>query len=125
MQNDREARKSLGDFFQDVHAKLRICAGFELVCAVAGSDSDGEGVASGAGNELFDFFRTGVGRILSADLDIILDACQGTELSLDDNAVCVCVLNDLLGLRDVLLEGVAGIVDHDRGESAVDAVLSR
>ena len=34
------------------------------------------------------------------------------------------VLNDLAGQRDVVLKGVMRTVDHDRGETAVDAGLA-
>ena len=33
VQNDREARKSLRHFFEDVEAQLRLLAGFELISA--------------------------------------------------------------------------------------------
>ena len=52
MQNDREARQSLGDFFEDVETQrwryqntfFVSCAlfGFELVGAVAGTDGNGQ-----------------------------------------------------------------------------------
>ena len=35
------------------------------------------------------------------------------------------VLDDLLGDLDVLLEGQAALVDHDRGEAAVDTTLAQ
>ena len=56
------------------------------------------------GYELLNLFRTGVGGILSGNLNVILNASQGAELSLDNNAVSVSVLYNLLGLLDVLVE---------------------
>ena len=114
----------LGDLFQDVQAKLRILAGFELVCAVAGSDRDREGVNAGSLDELFDLVGIGVLCLVIRDIDIILDAGQGAELSLDNNAVLMRILGDLAGLLDVLLEGMAGIVDHNGSEAVVYAVLA-
>ena len=76
----------------------------ELVSAVGGADCDSQGVTAGAGYELLNLFRTGVGGILSGNLYVILYAGQSAELSLNDNAVSVSVLYDLLGHRNVVLE---------------------
>ena len=67
MQDDGEAGQTLGDFFQNVEAQCggnqdallvySALLGSELVSAVGGADSDSQGVAAGAGNELFDFLR--------------------------------------------------------------------
>ena len=74
MQNDREARQTLGNFVQNVEAQRRrnedalfiasALFGLELVSAVGGADRDCEGVNASLGNELLDLFRTGVGGIL-------------------------------------------------------------
>ena len=74
MQNDREARQTLGDFVQNVEAQRRrnedalfvagALLGLELVSAVGGADGDGQGVNAGLGDELLDLFGTGVGGIL-------------------------------------------------------------
>ena len=132
MQNDGEAGQTLDNFFQNVEAEGRrnqdaffiagALFGLELVCAVAGADGDGKAVAAGLCNELFDFFRTGVGTDSMADF--VFDAGQSAELSFDNNAVVVCVLNDLLGDLDVLLEGLGRCVDHNGGEAVVDAGLA-
>ena len=63
----------------------------------------------------------GVGGILSGNLNVILYASQGAELSLNNNAVSVSVLYNLLGLLNVLVERTGGAVDHNGGEAAVDA----
>ena len=94
VQNDGEAGQTLGDFFQNVEAQSGgnqnallvdgALLGGELVSAVAGADGDGQTVTAGAGYELFDFLGTGVGSALSGNIDLILDAGQGAQLSLDD-----------------------------------------
>ena len=105
MENDREAGQTLGDLFEDVEAQGRrnedalLVAGAlgsrELVSAVAGADGDGQGVAAGLGDELLDLFRTGVGGSMRRDLDLVLDAGEGAQLGLDDDAVVMRVLDDL------------------------------
>ena len=124
MQNNREARQSLLHFLEDVEAKLRVRTRLELVSAVARADCDCEGVAARAAHEFLNLFRSRVGGHALLDADIILHARQRAELSLDHNAVCVCVLDNLLGLCDILLEAVARVVNHDRSKAAVDAVLA-
>ena len=96
-----------GDLFQNVEAQGRrnqdalLVAGAlgsgELVSAVAGADGDGQGVAAGLGDELLDLFGTGVGGGVRSDLDFVLDAGQSAQLSLDDDAVVMSVLDDLAG----------------------------
>ena len=66
----------------------------------------------------------GVGSLVCGDLHFVLDAGQRAELSFDDDAVVVRVLDDLLGDLDVLCEGLGGSVDHDGGKAAVDAGLA-
>lgn len=134
MQNDREARQTLGNFLEYVETQRRrnedalLVAGAllrgELVSAVGGADCDSQGVTAGAGYELLNLFRMGVGGILSRNLYVILNAGQSAELSLNDNAVSVSVLYDLLGLLNVLVERTGGAVDHDGSEAAVDAGLA-
>ena len=134
MQNDREARQTLGNFLEYVETQRRrnedalLVAGAllrgELVSAVGGADCDSQGVTAGAGYELLNLFRMGVGGILSGNLYVILYASEGAELSLNNNAVCVSVLYDLLGLLNVLVERTGRAVDHNGGEAAVDAGLA-
>ena len=134
VQNDREAGQTLDALFEYVEAERRrnedalFVAGAlrssELVRAVGGADGDGEGVTAGAGNELLDLFGVGVALVTGLNADLVLNAGQGAQLSLDNNAVRMRILNDLLGQRDVLLEGLGRSVDHNRGEAAVDAALA-
>ena len=49
--------------------------------------------------------------------------CSVTDLNYDD-AVRMRVFDDLLGDGDILLPGLAGSVDHDGGEAAVDGRLA-
>ena len=87
--------------------------GLELISAVAGADGDGQRVAAGPGDELFDLFRTGVGGSMRRDLDVVLDAGESAQLGLDDDTMVMRVLDDLAGDLDVLFEGLGGGIDHD------------
>ena len=66
----------------------------------------------------------GVGGILSRNLNVVLNAGQSAQLSLNDYAVRMRVLNDLLGDLNVFVKRLAGAVDHNGGEAAVDAGLA-
>lgn len=120
MENDGEPRQTLGDFFQDVKSQLGLGAGFKLVGSVGGADGDGQGVAAGALHKFLDIFGTGVGGVGSRDVDIVLNAGQGTQFCFDYNAVVMGVFYDLLGHGDILFKGERGTVDHNGGKSAVD-----
>ena len=124
MKDDREARDILDDLVKDIEAELRVCARLELESAVGRADRDREGIHACALHEFLHLFRTGVSRIFSGDVDVILDAGQSAELSLDDSALSVRVLDDLLRDLDVLLERLAGSVDHDGCEAVVHAGLA-
>ena len=65
----------------------------------------------------------GIKGVLNDEL-LCMDEEDRAELSFDDDAVVVRVLDDLLGDLDVLCEGLGGSVDHDGGEAAVDAGLA-
>ena len=49
----------------------------------------------------------------------LLDALEA-----QDDAVCMGILNDLAGQGNVILERMGGTVDHNGGETAVDAGLT-
>ena len=134
VENDGEAGQAADDLVQNVEAQGRgnqltllvagaLCGG-ELVRAVAGADGNGQGVAASLGDELLHFLGAGVVGISGGDVDLVLHAGQSAQLSLNHNAVVVGVLHHLLGDLDVLGEGLAGGVDHDGGEAAVDAALA-
>ena len=135
VKNYGEAGQTLSNLVENVETERRrhelaglgiagalLCS--ELISAVARSDGDGKGVASGALNELLNVLRTGVGGILSGNVDLVLYSGESAKLGLNYDAVIMGVLNDLLGDLDVLLEGKSGLVDHNGGEAAVDAALA-
>ncbi len=132
VENDGEAGEAATDLLENVKAERRghqnalfvagALRGGELVGAVGGADGDGEGVDTGAVHEVLDLLGAGVGGVLGHD--VVLDAGENAQLTLDDHAVGVCVLHDLAGQGDVVLVGVVGAVDHDGGEAAVDAGLA-
>ena len=124
MQDNRETGKSSGNFCKDIQAELGIRAGFELVSAVAGSDRDRQRINAGPLNKLFYLIGVCEHSLVGVDADCVLDACQCSQLSLDNGAVLVRILSDALGLRNVVLKIMAGIIDHDRGKSAVDALFA-
>ena len=134
VQNDREARQTLDALFQYVETQRRrnqnavlVASALlrsELVCAMGSTDSDCQRVTTGAGNEFLYFFRMGVALVARLNNNFVLDASQSAQLSLDNYAVVMCVLNNLLGQSDVFLERLGGSVDHNGGEAAVDAGLT-
>ena len=86
VQDNRKIGKPLGYFFEDVETKCRryedalFVAGTlfrrELICAMAGSDSDSQGIDTSTADEFFHFFRTGVGCFMSGYFDIVFNAGQ-------------------------------------------------
>src|SRR5699024_1716363 len=64
----------------------------------------------------------GIGDLAGTD-NAVLDAADGTDLGLDGQALVVSVLNQFLGLGNVLVDGVVRTVEHDGGEAGVDAGL--
>ena len=125
MKHYREAGKALADFFENVEAKLRLLAGLEFVCAVAGAYCNGERIDPGSGNKFLHLRRVGVGSVGRGDVYRVLYAGKPAELTLDNDASCVRVVDYLLGESDVVLERMMAAVDHDGGESAVDAGFAK
>ena len=131
MENDRELRDLLLDLCEDVETELRryenavsiarALLRFELECAMGRADSDSQGINASLLDEFLNFFRLRVSCIMSSNLDVILDTSQFTQLSLDDYATCMSVLNDFLSDFDVLFEVIVGTVDHDGGETTINA----
>ena len=122
MKNDREAGETLAYLFEDIEAQTGLA--LELICAVACTDSDSKRINTGLGDELLDLCGIGVHSVVGVDLNVILNACELTELTLNDNTALVSVLNYLAGQLDILLEGILGAVDHNGGKAAVDAALA-
>src|SRR5699024_1303382 len=92
----------------------------EFVCAVGSTDSDRKRITACPAYELLYFFRTGVALMSGFHNDFVLDTSQSTQLSLNNYAMSMRVLNDFLGDLDVLLERLGGSVNHNGGKSAVD-----
>ena len=124
VEHDREAGQLLGALFEHVEPELGLGAGLELVGAVAGADGDGQGIAAGAGREVNDFFRMRVHGFVSFDRNFVFYTGQRAELSFDHNAVIMSILNNLAGQGDVFFIGPGGGVDHNGGETAVNAALA-
>ena len=68
------------------------------------TDSDSKRVAACALYEFFYFIRTCVALLAGFDDDLVLYACERSELSLDYYAVIVRIVYDLLRQSDVLFE---------------------
>jgi len=134
VQHDGEAGQALADLFQHVEAQGRrhqnallvdgALLGLELIRTVAGADGDGQRVAAGLGHELLHLLGTGIGRLVSGHLHLVLDTGQGAQLGFHHNTVVVGILHHLLGDLDILSEGLGGCVDHHGGKAAVDAALA-
>ena len=56
--------------------------------------------------------------------DAVLDAADGADLGLDAHALRVCQSDQLLGLLHILLDGVVAAVEHDGGETGLNAGLA-
>ena len=134
VQHDGEARQTLGYFFQDVEAQRRghqdavrvagALRGGELVRAVAGADGDGQAVAAGGGGEFFHFVRTGVAGIGGGNLHVVFHAGQTAQLGLDGDIVLMGIFHHAAGLLDIFFKGQVAAVEHNAGETAVDAGLA-
>ena len=88
---------------------------------MAGTDCDSKRINAGFGNKLFDFVRTGIRSILSRHIDSVFDTGKTTELTFDNNAMSMCILNDFFCQFDIVLEGMVATVDHNGSKAAVDA----
>ena len=105
VKNDGEAGKALANLFKNVETERRrnknaalvsgalLCS--ELVCAVRGTDGDSKRVNAGTGYELLNLLGLCVRGMLCNY--VVLNACENAKLTLNYNAVCVSVLNNLLG----------------------------
>ena len=125
VQNDREAGQLLGAIFEHVKPELGLGAGLELVSAVAGADCDRQGVAAGTGCKFDNFFRMSVHGFVCFDGNFVFHAGKSAEFGLDHNTVIMRILDHLTGEGDILFEGLGGSIDHNGGETAVDAALAQ
>ena len=57
-------------------------------------------------------------------MDVVLNAGELAYFTLNDNAVSVGIVNDLLCESDILFKGIFGSVNHNGGKTAVDARLA-
>lgn len=94
VQNNGESGQTFADFFEDVETKLRLT--FELVCAVGSADCDCQRIDAGLADEFFDLVGIGELSVFCGNVDGVFDTCEFAEFSLDDYAVIVSVLDDLL-----------------------------
>ena len=90
---------------------------------MAGTDGDGQRVATCTLAEILHLFGLGVVRNLASHL--VLYASQHTQLGLNSHVVGMGILNHLLGEGDVVLVGQRGTINHHAGETVVDAVLAQ
>ncbi len=85
--------------------------GSELVCAVAGTDRDSEGVATGAFSKLDNFF--GVGICVVVGRYFVFHAGENAELTFHSHVVLVCVFNNFFGKSNVFFKRKMRTVDHN------------
>ena len=57
--------------------------------------------------------------------NFILDTSQSTKLCLYNYAVSMCILNNLFGYCDVVLERFGRSIDHNGSESAIDTGFTK
>ena len=94
VQDDGESGQAFADFFEDVETQLRLA--FELVCAVRSADCDCQRIDAGLADKFFDLVGIGELSVFCGNVDGVFDTCEFAEFSLDDYAVIVSVLDDLL-----------------------------
>ena len=133
MQHDGEAGELLLDLGQDVETQFGrnedtlgvagALLGLELVGAVRRTDRDGQRVYAGLRYEVDHVGGVGIGVVLGRNL--VLDAGQHAQLTLDRYVELVCVVYDLLGEGYVFVVGQVRTVDHHRRKAHVDAALTQ
>ena len=133
MQHDGEAGELLLDLGQDVETQFGrnedtlgvagALLGLELVGAVRRTDRDGQRVYAGLRYEVDHVSGVGIGVVLGRNL--VLDAGQHAQLTLDRYVELVCVVYDLLGEGYVFVVGQVRTVDHHRRKAHVDAALAQ
>ena len=124
VKNDRESGKSSGNLFQNIQTKLRLGAGLELVSAVRGSDCDSQRINAGLLHKLFNLFRMRIECLIRLYRNSVFLSCQSSKFSLYNNAALMSIFSNLSGNLNVLLERMAGVVDHNGSKSVVDAILA-
>ena len=125
VEHNRETGQFFFDFFENVKAKLGFLTGFEFIGAVAGADGNRQRIHAGSGDEIVNLFGLGEVCVLCADIDIVFNAGKLTEFALDNNTVCVRIVNDLFGQRHIFLIRQVAAVNHNRGKAAVNAGFAK
>ena len=134
VENDWEVRQLLGNLLQNIETELRwyqnalciagaLCRS-ELESAVAGADSNSQGINASTLNEFLYLIRAGVSSIMCLYLYVILNAGQLAQLALYYYATLMSILYYLLGNLNVLLERTSRAIDHNGSETTVDAGLT-
>ena len=116
MQNQRNAVGGLVDLLQSLEIQALPVGG---VLAVDIADAGSQEVNAQI-SDLLALSR--ISDLAGAD-HAVLFAADGTNLSLDGQALGVSQLNQLGGLGNVLVDGVVAAVEHDAGEASLDAGL--
>lgn len=122
VQNDGESGQAFADFFENVETEFGLA--FEFECAVRGADCDCEGINARLFDEFLNLVGVGVARVFGVDFDCVFNACEFAEFCFDDDAVVVCVFDNLFGDADVFGEGVRACVNHNGSETAVNTVFA-
>jgi hypothetical protein len=133
VENDREAWKPLLNLMENTEgewrwyeaAGLRVsCAllRLELVSSVGSSDGNSERVAASPLGEVDHFLRTSVMGLLGGNL--VLNTGEDSELGLNGNVVLMSIVGNLLGEGDILFVWKSGTIDHDGGETEINAALA-
>ncbi|MPN20702.1 hypothetical protein SDC9_168081 [bioreactor metagenome] len=91
---------------------------------MAGADGDCQRVHAGAFHKILHLLGIGVAAVSDGNLHVILNAFETAEFAFHNHAVVVRILNNLTGELHVLFVAVVRSVDHDGGETAVDAAFA-
>ena len=93
--------KFFRDFFKTL--KVELCIALELICSVACSDGNGEGINARSFYKVNGLIGIGICGMSLGYLDLILNSGKFSELSLNNYAPCVSVINDLLCFGNIFL----------------------
>ena len=75
-------------------------------------------------NELFYFFRMGICFLTSFYNNFIFNTGKCTKFCFYNNAMSVCIFNNLLGNCNIVFERLGGCIDHNGSKSAIDTGLT-
>ena len=135
MQNNRETRQFLFNFFEDIKAQrwrdkhavsiTRTLRRLELRTPVARANRNGQRINLGLFHKL-DHLRW-LGIVAVFGRNIVLHTGKYPKLAFHSNIVLLRMgkFADLLGKGDVFFKRKVRTVDHNRGEASLDAVLAQ